>query len=93
MCDLYPDIDQIMHQPWTKGYLFWNTENPDYFPPLYDFESQKEWLLGFLHSHAEYPSSLFFDECETVEQSLMRLLRGFNELEQIIQCLHCLRKH
>lgn len=48
-----------------RGFLFWLYPKAAYFPPISDFE-RRDWLEGFLQSHADNPS----DPREWVESGL-----------------------
>ena len=67
---------------WTafmRGFVFWETPQPEYLPPD-DDAGRLEWLDGFRQAHADYPADGNFEDGESAVEALDRLLADYPAL-------------
>lgn len=76
--------------PFAHGFVFWEYPKLEHLPPA-DEAGQREWLEGFLQSHADHPN----DPCEWINPglnedahaALRRTLAGKCEVEELLNVL------
>lgn len=76
--------------PFAHGFVFWEYPGSEHLPPP-DEAGQREWLEGFLQSHADYPD----EPCdpdnpeggETAADVLRRMLAGKCDVDGLLSLL------
>ena len=72
---------------WTacmRGFVFWETPQPEFGPPGPDAaENLVEWLAGFQQAFADYPDTLDPEAGESLSEALDRLLAGHPALSTL----------
>ena len=68
-------IQQFEWTPFMRGFVFWESPQPEYLPPN-DDAGRLEWLEGFCQAHADYPADGDFEGGESAAEALDHLLAG-----------------
>ena len=80
---------------WTRfshGYVYWENPSKEYLPPA-DETGQREWLKGFLQSHAEHPDDPFnYEGGESASDALRRMLADQCDVNALLSLLDQMRR-
>ena len=78
--------------PFSHGYVFWEYPGKEHLPPS-DETGQRDWLEGFLQSHAEHPDDPFnYEGGESASDALRRMLAGQCDVDALLALLNRMLK-
>ncbi|MCB1764497.1 MAG: hypothetical protein KDJ22_00340 [Candidatus Competibacteraceae bacterium] len=77
--------------PFSHGFVYWEYPDSEHLPPA-DERGQREWLEGFLQSHADAPNDprewIDPDINEGVHEALRRTLAGQCDVDALLELLN-----